>query len=83
MRVVILGGYGVFGSRLAELLLRDGHDVWIVGRSLEKAQALAARIGGHSMVADARVAPDAIFDCNRRSSSMRLVRSRPMSMIPT
>src|SRR5262245_495612 len=54
MRVVILGGYGVFGARLAELLLRDGHDVWIVGRSLENAQALAARIGGHPMAADAR-----------------------------
>lgn len=64
MRVVILGGYGVFGSRLAELLLRDGHEVWIVGRSLESAQALAARIGGHPMAADARVAPKAIFDCN-------------------
>lgn len=64
MRVVILGGYGVFGSRLAELLLRDGHDVWIVGRSLENAQALAARIGGHPMAADARAAPEPIFDCN-------------------
>jgi len=24
MKVVIVGGYGVFGSRLAELLMRDG-----------------------------------------------------------
>ena len=64
MRVVILGGYGVFGSRLAELLLRDGHEVWIVGRSIEKARALAARIGGNAMATDARMAPEAIFDCN-------------------
>lgn len=33
MKVVILGGYGVFGSRLANLLVRDGHQVWLAGRS--------------------------------------------------
>ena len=33
MKIVVLGGYGVFGSGLAELLLRDGHTVWLAGRS--------------------------------------------------
>lgn len=46
MRVVLIGGYGMFGSLLSQLLVRDGYEVWIAGRNLEKAQAQAARIGG-------------------------------------
>ncbi|SMP23901.1 SDR family oxidoreductase [Shimia sagamensis] len=45
MKIVVLGGYGVFGSRLTELLLRDGHEVTIVGRDAGKADALATRLG--------------------------------------
>lgn len=45
MKVLILGGYGVFGERLARLLVRDGHDVTVAGRSLEKAESLALDIG--------------------------------------
>ena len=54
MRVVVLGAYGVFGSRLAELLIRDGHEVWLAGRSLEKAQAMAVRTGGKPLAVDRR-----------------------------
>jgi NAD(P)-dependent dehydrogenase (short-subunit alcohol dehydrogenase family) len=61
MRVVILGGYGVFGSRLAQLLLRDGHDVWLAGRSLEKARAVAAEIGGQPMAVDLRASLHEVF----------------------
>ncbi len=45
MNIVVLGGYGVFGSRLAELLLRDGHSVTIVGRNSEKAEIVATKLG--------------------------------------
>lgn len=45
MKIVVLGGYGVFGSRLADLLLRDGHLVTIVGRNAQKAEALASNLG--------------------------------------
>ncbi|MFV0409911.1 MAG: NAD-dependent epimerase/dehydratase family protein [Paracoccus sp. (in: a-proteobacteria)] len=34
MKVLVIGGYGVFGSRLARLLLRDGHRVTIAGRDI-------------------------------------------------
>lgn len=44
MRIVILGGYGVFGSRLAELLVRDDHEVVIAGRDESKLLALAAHL---------------------------------------
>ncbi len=54
MKVLILGGYGVFGSRLAQLLLRDGHDVIIAGRSLQKAQTLCMQIGGTPFQIDMR-----------------------------
>lgn len=45
MRVLIVGGTGVFGSRLATLLLRDGHEVIITGRRTSSVAHLAARIG--------------------------------------
>ena len=45
-RVLILGGYGVFGGRLARLLLRDGHEVIVAGRSRARAAAFCARHGG-------------------------------------
>ena len=41
----MLGGYGVFGERLARLLVRDGHAVTIAGRNLASAQALADELG--------------------------------------
>ncbi|WP_412051175.1 DUF4166 domain-containing protein [Hoeflea sp. Naph1] len=61
MKVIVLGGYGVFGSRLAELLVRDGHDVVVVGRSLSKARALSKKLGCTPMAVDARAEPDAMF----------------------
>ena len=52
MRVVILGGYGVFGGRLARLLMRDGHRVWIAGRNLRQAERFVRRHGGHPLHVD-------------------------------
>lgn len=45
MNVLLVGGYGVFGARLARLLVADGHEVWIAGRSLERARACARELG--------------------------------------
>ncbi len=42
-RVLIIGGYGEFGGRLAQLLVRDGHDVIVAGRNLDKAQRFCQR----------------------------------------
>lgn len=64
MKVVIAGGYGVFGSRLAELLVRDGYQVVIAGRSLDKARSLAGRLGCEALAADLRADPTALFDCD-------------------
>jgi short subunit dehydrogenase-like uncharacterized protein len=44
-RVLVLGGYGVFGGRIAERLAREPNvEVIVAGRSLERAVALAARL---------------------------------------
>ena len=45
MNVLIIGGYGVFGLRLAELLTTDEHAVCIAGRNLNSAETAAKRIG--------------------------------------
>lgn len=45
--VVVLGGYGNFGSRVAAALASDGsYRVFIAGRDLRKATAVAEQIGG-------------------------------------
>lgn len=41
-RILILGGYGGFGGRIARRLASAGHDVLVAGRSLAKAQAFCA-----------------------------------------
>ena len=43
-RVLVIGAAGVFGSRLAEGLLRHGFEVTAAGRSLDRAQAVASRL---------------------------------------
>ncbi|MEJ6402639.1 DUF4166 domain-containing protein [Yoonia sp. 2307UL14-13] len=70
MRVVVLGGYGVFGARLVRLLRRDGHEVYVAGRSAQKARVLADEVGAQALVVDRRgdpaplwaVAPDVVVD---------------------
>mgnify|MGYP000921691978 FL=1 len=52
MKVLILGGTGVFGERLARLLARDGHDLTIAARSPEPAHALAAELGATAIRID-------------------------------
>ena len=54
MKVLILGGYGVFGGRLAQLLLRDGHEVTIAGRDEAKARVLAETLGCQYLKMDRR-----------------------------
>lgn len=62
MKVAIAGGYGVFGARLAELLVRDGHSVVVTGRNLAKANEVASRVGCSAQEVDLDNNPGAIFD---------------------
>lgn len=52
MKVTVIGGTGVFGSRLARMLVRDGHAVTVASRS--GAQALAEGIGATALTFDRR-----------------------------
>ncbi len=54
--VLILGGYGNFGKRIAEALVNAGVPVVIAGRNRMKAEALAASLGELAQVA--------VFDAN-------------------
>jgi len=60
-KVLILGGYGNFGRRIAIALAKAGVPIIIAGRSDEKASNLAGEIG--KTHADA-VIETAIFDVN-------------------
>jgi Saccharopine dehydrogenase NADP binding domain len=48
MKVLILGGYGVFGGRLAQLLADTTLHLLIAGRDLTRAQAFCAAFQGHA-----------------------------------
>lgn len=51
MKVLILGGYGVFGGRLAGLLSNVPElELFIAGRSLDKAQAFCRAYQGQAKV---------------------------------
>ena len=52
MKVAIIGGTGVFGSRIAEMLARDGHEVLVCGRRLEAATEIAQAIGATALALD-------------------------------
>lgn len=70
MRVAILGGTGVFGSRLAALLVRDGHEVFVAARTLGRAKEVAARLDARVLHVDRdgdlsplwAVTPEAVVD---------------------
>ena len=68
--VLVLGGYGNFGKRIAQALVRHNVPVIIAGRDLGKAQALAAKIHAGQPQAQIRaVALDAeidLEDCLRK-----------------
>ena len=52
MRVLILGGYGAFGGRLARLLIQDDIHTIIAGRNIRKASAFARQFGGEPLAVD-------------------------------
>lgn len=61
MKILIIGGYGVFGGRLAELLADiDTLEILVGGRSLERAQAFCAAYRGVARVRPVRLDRDAI-----------------------
>lgn len=77
MKILILGGYGVFGGRLAELLADlSGLELLICGRDRQRAEAFCARYRGaptvvpHTLdrrdIVDAldRFAPDLVVDAS-------------------
>jgi hypothetical protein len=52
-KVLILGGYGVFGGRLAAALIKDARfDVIVAGRDQQTAETFCAQHGGRTLVLD-------------------------------
>jgi uncharacterized protein YbjT (DUF2867 family) len=61
MKIVVVGGSGLIGSRLVAMLLRDGHDVVAASRrsgvDVVSGEGLAAALKGASVVVDVTNAP--------------------------
>jgi hypothetical protein len=77
VKILILGGYGVFGGRLAELLSDlAGHELLVCGRDLARAEAFCAGYKGQAQVRPLRLdrrdivgalaahAPDLVVDAS-------------------
>jgi hypothetical protein len=65
--IAVFGGYGVFGALVSRELAQMGATVTVIGRDLDRAQALAGTLGrGHVArrvdVTDARAVRDALAD---------------------
>ena len=73
--VLILGGYGNFGKRIAEALTADGIPVIIAGRSADKATGLCQRL-------PAGLAEPAVFDVHDQFAE-QLTRLQPAVVINT
>lgn len=56
-KVLVLGGYGNFGERICSALAQDDCELYIAGRSHDKAQQLAQKLGAIACVLDHQ-APD-------------------------
>jgi len=52
LKALIIGGYGEFGGRLAQLLLRDGHNIIVAGRSGDRAEQFCQAYGGSPLKLD-------------------------------
>ena len=71
-RILIIGGYGGFGARLARRLAAAGHEVLAGGRSMEKAEAFCRTLprargvridrGGDVLPVLRELAPDIVVD---------------------
>ncbi len=72
MKLLVLGGYGAFGGRLARLLLADGHEVIVAGRSERAARAFTDEHGGTPLSLDAS---------DEKSLAAALIAHRPDCLI--
>ncbi len=52
MKIAVIGGTGVFGERLVRLLVRDGHEVIVIGRGAAAIDRLMAELGVIGLVLD-------------------------------
>jgi hypothetical protein len=87
--ILILGGYGTFGGRLAELLAVDARvTLLIAGRSLAQAQCFCERLApgaarrglhfdrdGDALEQQRAVDPDLVVDASGRSNAMAPIRT--------
>ncbi len=79
MRILVLGGYGLFGSRIVQALAGDrGLHVIVAGRSRDKADALIARLN-HAMA----TCSSARIDTQANDFQQQLQRLKPDLVIDT
>jgi len=74
MKILILGGYGTFGGRLAELLREETRlTLLIAGRSLASAEKFCAALGGKAVATPLAFDRDGDLDAELRAAAPDLV----------
>ena len=75
--ILIVGGTGVFGSRLAAWLIRQGgHDIVVAGREAARGAAFCGRHGGRFAVIDRNAPATPAAVAAYRAASKARYRSR-------
>jgi hypothetical protein len=93
MRILIVGGYGTFGGRLAELLKDEAVSIFIGGRSFAAAERFCANLRGRAVLTPlafdrdgdldaqlARIAPTLVVDA---SGPFQIYGAHPYRLIET
>ncbi len=82
-RVLLFGGYGVFGSRIAaDLLQHTDAQVVIAGRNLAQAQTLCARLGSRTIPLACDLWNASAVDRAVRGAAVVMVAAGPFQGLP-
>ena len=82
-KVLLFGGYGVFGSRIAaDLLQHTDAQVAIAGRNLAKAEALCARLGSRTIPLACDLRDTSAVDRAVREAAVVIVAAGPFQGLP-
>src|SRR5688572_32075110 len=73
MRVLLLGGYGAFGGRLAQLLCAERIEIIVAGRTLAKAKRFAEQLTGVARAEPLEFDRDADVDMQLRTARADIV----------
>ena len=83
MSIVVIGGYGVFGSRIvADLVEHTGHRVGVAGRNQTRARALCEQLGSQAYAVNISLSDEATIRKALVDASVVILAAGPFQNLP-